>query len=562
MSATMMDMAQGSPEWHRHRAASCNASDLAAVMGLSSYTTRAELIRQKALGIIPEIDAETQRRFDRGHEYEALARPWAEEIIGEELYPVTLSADHDGLPLSASVDGITLAEHVTWEHKTLNAALAAALDAGEIPEEYRPQMEQGLLISGASRCLFMASSGDRETMRYAWYEPDPALRAKILPTWRQFLEDVQNYQHVEHAPAPEGRAPETLPALRIEVKGMVAASNLAEFQQHAMAVINGISTDLQTDEDFASAEKTVKWCSEVERRLEDAKAAALSQTADIDDLFRTIDSIREETRSKRLSLDKAVKARKESIRAEIVQSGKRAIEDHCAALEAGLGVSLPRPDCDFAGAIKGKKLLSAMRDAVDTALAHAKIAANETAERIRTNLATLAAHPDHRFLFADLQSIIDKPAEDFSALVKVRINEHQADEAAKEQVAKAAREAEEQARKAREEQAKQAEQERIEREKREAAERIERAEREKQEAEERAARAAQEAEERVRREAEAQAQREREEAERRERNQKHRGKIHSEAAAALIDSGISENDAKKIVMLIAEGKVPHVSIAY
>lgn len=506
----MLDAQQGSPEWHQHRAASCNASELAAVMGLSSYTTRAELIRQKALGIIPEIDAETQRRFDRGHEYEALARSWAEEIIGEELYPVTLSADHDDVPLSASVDGITLAEHITWEHKTLNAALAKSLENGEIPEEYHPQMEQGLLISGASRCLFMASNGDRETMRYAWYESDPALRAKIIPAWKQFLDDVRNYQHVEDTPAPEGRAPETLPALRIEVRGMVAASNLAEFQQHAMAVINGISTDLQTDEDFASAEKTVKWCSEVERRLEDAKAAALSQTADIDDLFRAIDSIREETRAKRLSLDKAVKARKESIRAEIVSAGKRAIEDHCAALESGLGVALPRPDCDFAGAIKGRKLLSAMRDAVDTALARAKIEANETAERIRTNLAILAEHPDHRFLFADLQSIIAKPAEDFTALVKVRVSEHQAAAAAKEQAARDAREAEE----------------------------------------------------RVRREAEAQAQREREEAERRERNQKHRGKIHREAMEAIAKSGCSDEVAKSIVTLIAKGEVPHVSIQY
>src|SRR5699024_6687989 len=106
-------------------------------------------------------------RFDKGHEYEAIARPWAEGIIGEDLYPVVLSHEIEGLPLSASLDGLTMADEIAFEHKTLNQELATSLDEGVIPEHHRAQMEQQLLVSGAERCLFMASKGDRETMRHA-----------------------------------------------------------------------------------------------------------------------------------------------------------------------------------------------------------------------------------------------------------------------------------------------------------------------------------------------------------------------------------------------------------
>lgn len=127
IKATIIEHAQGSEAWLQHRAKSLNASDLAAAMGVSKYMTRAELIERIATGIVPEIDAATQRRFNKGHEVEAAARPLAEEIIGESLYPVVLAADVDGLHLSASLDGQDLLGEVTWEHKQANAELILSL---------------------------------------------------------------------------------------------------------------------------------------------------------------------------------------------------------------------------------------------------------------------------------------------------------------------------------------------------------------------------------------------------------------------------------------------------
>lgn len=79
---------QGSQEWHSHRAQSLNASDAPAMMGCSPHKSRGDLVRELATGIVPEVSPEQQRRFDNGHRLEALARPHAEQIIGEELFPV------------------------------------------------------------------------------------------------------------------------------------------------------------------------------------------------------------------------------------------------------------------------------------------------------------------------------------------------------------------------------------------------------------------------------------------------------------------------------------------
>jgi predicted phage-related endonuclease len=107
-----------------------NGSEIAAIMGLSSYVTRAEMLRRKATGIEPEYDAATLDRFAEGHRCEALARPMAEEILEDDLSAMVMSDIFDGVLISVSLDGINQAYNTTWEHKSLNIKLADALDAG------------------------------------------------------------------------------------------------------------------------------------------------------------------------------------------------------------------------------------------------------------------------------------------------------------------------------------------------------------------------------------------------------------------------------------------------
>lgn len=445
MTRQIHTLVQGSQEWRAHRSNYFNASDAPAMMGCSPYKTRSQLLHEMHTGLSPEIDAGLQRRFDDGHRFEALARPLAEKIVGQELFAVTMSNGK----LSASFDGLTMDESIAWEHKTLSADLGNVLPAPEmvshepanaiIPLHYRVQMEQQCMVSGAKQVLFMASKWDGDTLveaRHCWYESDAALTAEITAGWAQFEVDLANYEPpAAAAPAPTGRSPETLPALLITVRGEVTDSNLASFKEVALAAIRSVNRDLKTDQDFADADKAVKWCSDIEDRVAGAKQHALSQTATIDSLFKTMDDISAEARQVRLDLEKLVKARKVSLKTEMLTEAQTALGDHIRSLNARLGRDyMPHVPVDFAGAITSKRNFDSMRAALDATLANAKIAANATADKIDANLKVLREQAaDFKFLFADTPQIVLKAPDDLQTLVKSRIADHQAEVARKEE---------------------------------------------------------------------------------------------------------------------------------
>lgn len=425
----IIELLQGSPEWHAHRAKHFNASDAPAMMGCSPYTTRSELLRRMATGYTPEVDAGTQARFDEGHRAEDLARPLAEELLGAELYPVVGSEGR----LSASFDGLTLDDSIAWEHKALNDALREAMpttgigDGANLPLHYRVQMEQQLAVAkDCKKVLFTASKWDYDgnliESRHVWYTPDPDLRNKILAGWDQFALDLANYQPEDAKPKAIGHAPENLPALRIELRGDVIASNLEPFKEHALAVFRGINRDLTTDQDFADAERTVKWCQEVEDKLANAKKAALAQTSSIEELFSAIDTVAAEARRVRLDLDKLVKTRKDDIKAGILMDAKAALAAYVAELNGGLLYPvLTAPAIDFAGAIKGKRSLDSIKDAVAVELVNGKAIAKDQAAVVALNTKILQDLAPDSSLTYDIKALILKAPEDFEALMRSRI---------------------------------------------------------------------------------------------------------------------------------------------
>lgn len=412
------------------------------MMGCSPYMTRDELLQQTHTGLTQEVDPETQGRFDEGHQAEAKARPLAEEIVGQDLYPIVGTLGIMG----ASLDGATMGVDIIFEHKLINESIRQAFasmetiapeyreanSGKELPLHYRVQMEQQLYVSGAEKCLFMASrwSGDELVEELdCWYFPDMDLRDKILAGWEQFGHDLANYTPAEVHVKAVGRTPENLPALNIEVTGMVTASNLTAYRDHAIAVFKEINRKLETDQHFADGEKAIKWCKEVEDRIEAAKQHALSQTATIDELFSALDAISEEARNVRLELNALVKSRKEAIRLEIVQEGQKAITDHVAGLNERIGKTyMPAIAADFNGAIKGKKTIESLRNAVNTVVANAKIDANQTADCIQVNMKHLAeVASDYMAAFPDTASIMLKAADDFQAIVALRVTKAKQD---------------------------------------------------------------------------------------------------------------------------------------
>lgn len=426
-----LNLVQGSPEWHAHRASHHNASDASVIMGKSPYRKRSDLIEATATGVEQEISKAQQALFDKGHDAEAAARPMAEEIIGEELFPCVGVSD-DG-KLSASFDGLTMLGDAAWEHKLWNEAKANDVRNGRVPDCDWWQVVQQIIVSGADKLLYMVSDGTCEKMEYVMIDGDQARKCagSLLQAWGQFEEAVANYKPSESTSAPEGVTPETLPALHVEATGKVIASNLDAYRDHAMQVLGSINRDLKTDQDFSDAEQTVKWCKSVESKLSAAKDSVLGQMASVDEVCRTIDDLSAETRRVRLDLDKLVKAEKERRKADIVNTAVESVRKHCESINASLREHALQSDQhrwqrDIAASIKGLKTLSSITDAADTAAANLKIEASQQADRIRAAVAVLDEFADHAGLFADrVQLCREKSPEDLRNLAKARVAEHE-----------------------------------------------------------------------------------------------------------------------------------------
>lgn len=422
-------VAQGSAEWHALRAQHFTASEAPAMMGASKYQTRTDLLTLKKTGIAPEVTQSQQYIFDKGHTSEASARPLVEAQIGEELYPVVGTLGN----LLASMDGATMLGETLFEHKLWSESLAAQVRAEDLEPHYYWQLEQQLLVSGAERVIFVCSDGTAENFVSMEYRPVAGRAEQLVEGWKQFEADLATFEMAEAPSIVVGKAPDELPALRIELTGMVTASNLKVFEQSALAVIDTVKTELTTDQDFADAKKAVKWCGDVEEAVATAKKQALSQTATIDKLFSSLDRISAHARETRLKVDKLVKAQEQLVKSNIKQKAERALADHIAAINKTLGkVILPPVASDFLGAMKNKRTIASLQDAVDTELARAKIDASQSADCIRLNLTSLAElAADYAFLFNDVQQLVTKANDDLVTLIKFRISEHEKAEEAK-----------------------------------------------------------------------------------------------------------------------------------
>ena len=423
------NVAQGSAEWLALRAQYRTASEAPAMMGASKYQTRTDLLAAKKTGITPDVTPSQQFIFDKGHATEALARPLAEALIGEELYPIVATEGN----LLASMDGATMLGETLFEHKLWNESVVAQVKAGDLAPHYYWQLEQQLLVSGAERVIFVCSDGTPENFVHMEYRPVAGRAAQLIEGWKQFEADLANFEMAEAPSIVVGKAPDELPALRIELTGMVTASNLKVFEDSALAVIDSVKTTLSTDQDFADAKKAVKWCGDVEEAVSVAKKQALSQTQSIDELFSSLDRISAHARETRLKVDKLVKAQELLVKTNIKQKAELALADHIAAINKTLGkVTLPHVVSDFVGAMKNKRTIASLQDAVDTELARAKIDASQAADSIRLNLTSLAELAvDHAFLFSDVQQLVTKANDDLVTLIKFRISEHQKAEQAK-----------------------------------------------------------------------------------------------------------------------------------
>jgi len=396
------------------------------MMGESKYMGRDELLRMKFTGESKPISSHMQKIFDKGHATEEMARPIVEKIIEDDLYPVTGLLENS--KILASFDGLTMMEDIAFEHKLYNATLAENVRNNVLEPHYYWQLEQQLLVSGAEKVIFVTSDGTEDNFESMWYESVPERRKALILGWEQFDKELDNYRIEAKKEIVVAAEQESFPLITCKVEGSTVISNLGEFIPKIKAAIDErLSVILETDQDFADTEAFVKNIKATRVKLKQEKInitnAFESYSAFVNDVEIT-DGILQKAES---TLNSAVKTHKASKKLSIVNNAYIEFNKHLAGLSETInGVQINQVVVNFEAVMKGKRSFDKMEETVNSALANAKIEANEISIIIRKNLDSLTElAKNHKFLFSDHAALLLKDNDDLINLIKARISEHE-----------------------------------------------------------------------------------------------------------------------------------------
>lgn len=216
---TLVQVTHGTSEWHEYRRSRRNASESAAVMGVSPWMTPYQLWLVKTGRWAPTVTSAMQR----GTELEPAARAAYEEHTGLVMQPVVLQ---DGR-YSASLDGMTLDGDLVLEIKApvggTRSDLWQSVLAGEVPQHYQVQVQHQLAVSGAGHAHLWVYDGRQGVLLDI--HRDDGLIEIIKSAWDAF----QPYLDAD-APPPLGEADT---AVRSDAAWALAARAYVEAKETA-----------------------------------------------------------------------------------------------------------------------------------------------------------------------------------------------------------------------------------------------------------------------------------------------------------------------------------------
>ena len=335
---------QGSDEWHRLRRSHCCSSDAPAMMGVSRYKSRSALLAEMRTGEAAQ-PAASEYILERGHQAERAARTIADQIIGEEMYPAVMSRTIDGIPMLASLDGITMSRSMIWEHKLASARLLEQIEAQELEPHYYWQLEHQLAVTGAGVVLFMASS-PTSAPACMHYRSQPERRQELIDGWRQLLSE----RHAVSVP------------VQIDISPTLATADLVARCAAAIAVIEELPSALESESDYAAAEDDVKWLKGLEAQAKAGADAVMHADADLALRYAIVTRVGEVARASRLSREKAIKGRKADIVAAEIDRAMQAIE-------VRYGIRMAAHEARLREAVKGRRTRATVSAAAQDELA-------------------------------------------------------------------------------------------------------------------------------------------------------------------------------------------------
>ena len=192
MNRTTVHLEQNTSVWQAWRQSRFGASDAAAMLGISPYKTREQLLREKQ-GVIAKTSDYQRELYAAGHAAEKAILPHLEDLAGQPITPCVYEGEDS---IAASLDGISFEGTLIIEHKLLRDSNASRkrfdmAARGELAEHDMAQVQQQLMVSGAEKCWFVVSDGTPENMTIAEVFPNADWFARIRAGWAQFARDLE-----------------------------------------------------------------------------------------------------------------------------------------------------------------------------------------------------------------------------------------------------------------------------------------------------------------------------------------------------------------------------------
>lgn len=210
-------------------------SDVAAILGISPWTTPFQLFQKKTGALVEEITPAKQRILDRGHRWEPIVLEMVVDELRNRGHDVEVVAvgqrytDPECSFLAAEIDAelIVDGEPVNGEMKTASYFAAGDwgdYDSNEVPIYYLAQVMHGLMIQPRRRTLVAAVTGFDDRPMIRWIERDEETIAAIR------TKEIEFWQRIQSGDAPDPVTAEDVKWLykRDSGKAMDADEELAE----------------------------------------------------------------------------------------------------------------------------------------------------------------------------------------------------------------------------------------------------------------------------------------------------------------------------------------------
>ncbi len=227
------------------RATYIGGSDVAAILGVSPWTTPFMLYQKKTGAHVEELTPSKRRILARGARWEPIVLEMMVDELTDRGHDVQVIAVNQRyqdpeLPfLAAEIDAelIVDGEPVNGEMKTAGYFASGAwgdYDSDEVPIYYLAQVQHGLMIQPRRRTVVAAVTGFDERPMIRWVDRDDETIAAIR------AREIEFWQRIQSGEAPDPVTPEDVKWLYPKDSGktLEADDRLLEDVQH-LSILKG-----------------------------------------------------------------------------------------------------------------------------------------------------------------------------------------------------------------------------------------------------------------------------------------------------------------------------------